>query len=139
MNIGATSKLYNDVTKKKIITTGISRSINKIDNYLLLTIGSYTTKENELQEAIINTFKNISFNKELFELNKKRTTLNIILREESLGAITIPLIVNIIEYNYPYLDTVEEVEEFNFEEFKQYITSLDFSNYTITTIHNPKE
>ena len=37
------------------------------------------------------------------------------------------------------LDYREDIEKLNFKEFKEIISSLDFSNYTITTIHNPKK
>lgn len=50
----------------------------------------------------------------------------------------IPLIGNIVDFNYPYPDTIEDIEKFSFEEFKKLIQSLDFTNYTITTIKNPK-
>lgn len=138
-NTGSSSPLYNRLTKEKIITTGINRSNRKIDNFLLISIGSYTTQEEKLKEEIIKAFKNIQFDKELFEIDKKRTIVNIILREENLSSITAPLLENILEYNHPYLDTVEDIEQLNYEEFKKFISSLDFSNYTVTTIHNPKE
>lgn len=138
-NTGSSSPLYNQLTKEKIITTGINRSNRKIDNFLLISIGSYTTQEEKLKEGIIKAFKNIQFDKELFEIDKKRTIVNIILREENLSSITAPLLENILEYDHPYLDTVEDIEQLNYEEFKKFISSLDFSNYTVTTIHNPKE
>lgn len=65
--------------------------------------------------------------------------MEIILREENLSSVIEPLIENIVEFNYPHLDTVEDIENFSFGEFKKIISTLDFSNYTVTSIKNPKE
>lgn len=139
MNLGVTSPLYKKLVKEKIITTGINRSNRKINDYLLISIGAYTSKKTLLKEEIIKSIKNIIMDKEIFELDKKNTILDIILREESLSSVVGPLIGNIIDFDYPYPDTVEDIQKLNFEEYKNMISSLDFSNYTITTIDNPKD
>lgn len=139
MNLGVTSPLYKKLVKEKIITTGINRSNRKMSDYLLISIGAYTSKKTFLKEEIIKAMKNIIMDKEIFELDKKNTILDIILREENLSSVVGPLIGNIVNFNYPYPDTVEDIQKLNFEEYKNMIFSLDFSNYTITTIDNPKD
>lgn len=139
MNLGVTSPLYKKLVKEKIITTGINRSNRTINDFLLISIGAYTDKKEHLKEQIIKTIKNITIDKEIFELDKKNTILDIILREENLSSVIGPLIGNIIDFDYPYPDTVEDIKKLNFEEYKKMIFSLDFSNYTITTIDNPKD
>ncbi len=139
MNLGVTSPLYKKLVKEKIITTGINRSNRTINDFLLISIGAYTNKKEHLKEQIIKTIKNITIDKEIFELDKKNTILDIILREENLSSVIGPLIGNIIDFDYPYPDTVEDIKKLNFEEYKKMIFSLDFSNYTITTIDNPKD
>lgn len=139
MNLGVSSPLYKKLIKEKIITTGINRADKKIDNYLLISIGAYTEQEERLKEEILKAIKNITLDSELFELDKKNTILDIILREEHLSSVVAPLIGNIIDFDYPYPDTIEDIEKLNFKEFKDMISTLDFSNYTVTTIHNPKD
>ena len=95
-------------------------------------------QKEELVNSIIEEFKNPTLDKELFEIDKKNTILEIILREENLSSMISPLIGNIVDFNYPYPDTIEDIEKFSFEEFKKLIQSLDFTNYTVTTIKNPK-
>ena len=135
-NTGISSPLYEKLIKEKIITTKLNASFLKIEDYILITIGSSTLKEKELTKEIINNFKNIIFDKDLFELNKKREILNIILRDESLLTMTTTLSDNIINYDYHNLDTVEDIESFTFEKYKNVINNLNFNNYTITTINN---
>lgn len=139
MMLGVSSTLYKKLVKEKIITTGINRSNRTIEDYLLIYIGAFTNKEKKLEQKIIKEFKTKKYNKELFELNKKNTILEIILREENLSSVIAPLIENIVEFNYPHPDTVEDIENFSFEEFQKIISTLDFSNYTVTSIKNPKE
>ena len=139
MNLGVTSSLYKKLVKEKIITTGINHSNRKINDYLLISIGAYTKEKTLLKEEIIKAIKNIIIDKEIFELDKKNTILEVILREENLSSVVGPLIENIIDFDYPYLDTVEDIQKLNFEEYKNMISSLDFSNYTITTVDNPKD
>ena len=139
MNLGVSSPLYKKLIKEKIITTGINRTNRKIHDYLLISIGAYTEQEKKLEEQILKAINSITLDQELFEIDKKNTLLDIILREENLSSVVAPLIGNIIDFNYPYPDTVEDIEKLNFKEFKEIISSLDFSNYTITTIHNPKK
>ena len=135
-NTGISSPLYEKLIKEKIITTKLNASFLKIEDYILITIGSSTLKEKELTKEIINNFKNINFDKDLFELNKKREILNIILRDENLLTMTTALSDNIINYNYHNLDTVEDIESLTFEKYKNIINNLNFNNYTITTINN---
>ena len=138
MTTSVSSPLYKKVIKDKIITGSINKSKKQLENYLLLSIGSYTDKKEELVNSIIEEFKNPTLDKELFEIDKKNTILEIILREENLSSMISPLIGNIVDFNYPYPDTIEDIEKFSFEEFKKLIQSLDFTNYTVTTIKNPK-
>ena len=109
MNLGVTSPLYKKLVKEKIITTGINRSNRTINDFLLISIGAYADKKEHLKEQIIKTIKNITIDKEIFELDKKNTILDIILREENLSSVIGPLIGNIIDFNYPYPDTVEDL------------------------------
>jgi len=43
---------------------------------------------------------------------------------------------NIIDFDYPYMDTIDDIKSFNFKEYKEYIKKLDFSNEVVTTIKN---
>ena len=139
MNLGTSSPLYNKLVKNQIITTNINRIIRKIDKYLLISIGSYSNQEEVLKDEITKAIKKLNWDQKLFEIDKKNIILDIILREENLPNTVGPFIENIVDFSYPYLDTVEDIEKLNYNEFKERISSLDFSNYTITTIHNPKK
>lgn len=139
MFYGPTSKLYNSLVKDKIITTSIQCNDFTFDNYLILSIGSYSSDTKKLEEMIVDTAKNLdNFNEELFELDKKDSILKMILRSENLYNTIIPFVDNIVYFNYPHPDEVSDLNEFNFKDFVEMIKSLDFSNYTVTSIKNKK-
>ena len=66
----------------------------------------------------------------------KEAIMQIILREENIFKTIFPLIENIVYYHYPYLDTVEDVEKLTYEDYKNTIQKIDFSNYTTLLIKN---
>ena len=47
-----------------------------------------------------------------------------------------PFITNVIIYDYPYIDTLEDVYNLTYEKYVATIKSLDFSNYTDISIIN---
>lgn len=133
MSFGLTSKLYQELVNEKIISYAFDTSFSTIHTYLLITIGCYSSNTKELINRIKKKIVCLdSFDEETFKLLKKRYKMNISISKEKLGKIINPLLENIIEYNYPHLDTVNDVDNLKFEEFIKIIKDLDFSNYTIS-------
>ena len=111
--------------------------MRKVDNYFLITIGNYTTNGDILSKKIINTIKSMNkFNTTIFNLKKKEFILKLILRDENIFKMINPFITNVIIYDYPYIDTVEDVYNLTYEKYVDTIKSLDFSNYTDISIIN---
>ncbi len=137
---GLTSKLYNDLVKDKIITGSIVKSYNQLNNFFIINIGAYTDKPVEFQKRIINCIQRLEdFDKEIFELEKKDIIMDIILRDESILKTILLFVDNLVDFNYPYLDTVKDIEKMTFETYKKAILDLDFSNYTVITLKDRKE
>ena len=40
------------------------------------------------------------------------------------------LMTNVIFYDYPYFDKIDDFKKFKFKEFQEYLNNLDFTNYT---------
>lgn len=126
-----TSTLYHQLVGKKIIETNINCYYEIINNYLIIGIGCYTNNSLELIESILNKIKTFNLNKEHFELKKKKSIIDIILREDSLSSIVDPFIDNIIEFNYDEIDKIEDIENHNFIDYQNIIKNLNFNNYCI--------
>lgn len=137
MFFGMTSSLYKELVKDKIITTGLSCNDFSIDDYLLISVGAYSNNSKELELRIKDTFLKLNnFNEEIFEIDKRDSILKIVLRSENLFDTIMPFVENIVKFDYPYPDTVKDIELFSYDDFVNTIKSLDFSNYTVTIIKN---
>ena len=137
---GVTSKIYNELVKDKIITGNISRGYFQCENFFLVRISAYTDKNDEFIEKITSAIKDMdSFTEEFFELEKKHLIMSVILRDEQILDLTIPFVENLVSFNYPYLDTVSDINKMNYENYVKAIKKLNFDNYTIVTIKNEKE
>ena len=80
-----------------------------------------------------------TFDQEYFDISKKETILQIVLRSENLFDTLIPFVENVVVYDYPHPDSVQMIEACSFKDFEETIKNLDFSNYSITTIKNKTE
>ena len=140
MFFGTTSETYTKLTKDKVITSSIGCGNTRLNDTLTVSIGAYTYDVEAFKKAIINTIEEMnSFDEEKFELDKNNCIISMILRDENIFKTIIPFVNNIVDFNYPYVDTVEDIEAFDFEEFKDMIKELDFSHYAINTIMDPSK
>ena len=136
---GVCSKLHKEMVDKKIITSGISCGDTLVDNYLIVNIGAYTYDTEYFRKRILEEIKSLdNFDEEAYELDKKSSILRIIMRDENIINMIIPFVDNLIIYDYPYLDTVEDIENLSYDDFVNTIKNIDFSNYSCLTIKNEK-
>lgn len=134
---GVTSQFYKGLVKKNIISDVMNCCTKKIDDYFLITIGNYTTNGDILSKKIIDTVKSLNnFNLTIFNLNKKEFIMELILRDENIFKMIVPFITNVVIYDYPYLDTVDDVYNLTYDKYVSIIKNLDFSNYVDLSIIN---
>ena len=67
--------------------------------------------------------------KEYFELWKRESLIDIIKREKNHNSIRKSLVDNILSFNIYYNEGIEFIESMSFEEMKNLIERMDFSNY----------
>ena len=132
---GMVSPLYQKMVEEKVISNSIHCSETRVGDYLLISIGGYTHNAKVFQEEILTAIQEMDyFDEESFELDKKSSMVRVLLRDENIMNMIMPFVENVITYHYPYLDSVQDIEHLNFEEFTSMIRRLDFSHYTIVTI-----
>lgn len=140
MFFGMTSPVYEKLTKDKVITSGIGCGNVRLNDTLTVSIGSYTYDTECFKKEILKTIQEMNcFDEEKFELDKKTSIITMILRDENIFKTVIPFVNNVVDFNYPYVDTVEDVEAFDFNEFVKMIKELDFNHYSINTIIDPSK
>ena len=67
--------------------------------------------------------------KEYFELWKRESLIDIIKREKNHNLIRKSLINNILDFDIYYNEGIDFIESMSFEEMKNLIERMDFSNY----------
>lgn len=140
MKLGVTSTLYNKLVDNKIISGGINWDYDFINDYLIISIGAYSSNVEIIKNEIIKEIKKLTeFDSEVFELKKNNSILRIILRDEDIYSMVSSFISNLMTFNYPYQDTVNDIEKLNVDDCKKILSSLDFSNYTVINIFNEKD
>ena len=135
----SSSKTYNRLVKNKTCVYGINYSYQKTEDFFIIKIGTTTNNHNEFIQNVKRVIEKKETNQEDFELRKRQTIIAIILREDSFSATITPFIQNIISYNYYDMDKIEDIENFTFDDYKNWIEFLDFNNYSITKMLREKE
>lgn len=126
------SDVYNDLVESKTCIYNLDYSSYFIEDYLIIMIGTTTDNHEAFIDKVVDTMKCKKVNEEDFELRKKDSIVEIILREDTLGKTINPFVNNILVYNYDKMDTTEDIESLTFEKYKNVIEGLDFSHYAIS-------
>lgn len=136
-SFGIQSVLYQSLIDDKIIIEPIHFSSTIMNHFLIVTVGDYTNNSSQLKDKILKEFQEQEhMNPDLFLLDKQNSIIRFILRDESIFKMINPFITNLIDYQYPYLDTLEDIERLNFDDFVDCIHKVDFSNYVCMHIKN---
>ncbi len=137
MNFSNISKLYKDLTNKKIIHSSNSFGFDYIDDILIIRIGNFVEDEeafiNKVQDVIEN---NKDFNEEVFLLKLKQEKMEKLCNDITPFGISRDFKENYDSYDYPDIDKASELNKLNYSDFVKFINSLDFKNYTITKVIN---
>ena len=134
-HFGVVSPLFKKLTDKKVITSGIYCGNYTINDYLIINVSAYTYDVKLFKKSILDKIKSLDdFREDLFDLEKKNAIITLILREDSIISTIIPFLDNLVNYNYPYLDTISDIEKLKYNDYVETVKNMDFSNYTVTTI-----
>lgn len=132
---GSSSPIYHNFVKNNICNNNISRRLEAIYDFYVITISApIISNEEEFIKTIEQALKEKTFNEYDFNIYKKQEIIELILREDSLLSKLDPYISNILIHNYNDIDKIEDIENITFEKYKNAINSLDFSNYSIVKL-----
>lgn len=134
MNFSILSPIVKKLKDRKVIDKNLVLSSNFYDDYLIVKIGSYTNKKEELKKEILKTLKHLRIDADVFELSIREKKLEISLRPEKLNDVIEPFIDNLVCFDYPYLDSVAYLDTLSIQEYQKIINQLDFSNYCMTEV-----
>ncbi len=136
---GTTSKLYQKLVKEKIITGNIYYSYSQCNSFILIKVSAYTSKDKVFLEKVNGYLDKVVLDEEFFEIEKRQSIMRIILRNEEIHNMIIPFIDNLVNFNYPYLDSVLDIKKDTFDNYSKTIKGLDLSNYTTIFIKEKRK
>ena len=129
MNFSILSSIVKKLKDRKVIDKNLVLSSNFFDDYLIVKIGSYTNKKEELEKEIFETLKHPRLDADVYELSIREKKLKVSLRPEKLNDVIDPFIDNLMYFDYPHLDSVAYLDTLSIQEYQEMIHKLDFSNY----------
>ena len=131
------SPLYNELKDDNIIDGGIGYSYSFFHDYLLINASAYVNDEREFVSRVKSQFEgNYYSNKEVFDLELKSFKISKICSHDLPKDVAGELIGNFICFNYASFDSVEEINNLNYEDYLEFINSLEFKYNTITKVVN---
>ena len=129
-NFSDSSKTYKKVKDEHLSAFSFSCSKDFITrDVLLVRVVINSTEYDKIKSIIQDVFNNIYMDKEYFELWKRESLIDIIKREKNHNSIRKSLVDNILSFNIYYNEGIEFIESMSFEEMKNLIERMDFSNY----------
>ena len=134
MNFSILSPIVKKLKDKKVIDKNLVLSSNFFDDYLIVKIGSYTNKKEELEKEIFETLKHLRLDEDVYELSIREKKLKVSLRPEKLNEVIDPFIDNLMYFDYPHLDSVAYLDTLSIQEYQEMIGKLDFSNFVKTEV-----
>ena len=129
-NFSDSSKTYKKVKDEHLSAFSFSCSKDFITrDVLLVRVVINSTEYDKIKSIIQDVFNNIYMDKEYFELWKRESLINIIKREKNHNLIRKSLTNNILDFDIYYNEGIDFIESMSYEEMKNLIERMDFSNY----------
>lgn len=133
------SPFHKELVEKKIIEQPLSFNYDFFEDTLLLYVCGYTNDEKELVKRVRETLEGIPiFNEKLFGLDLKSEKMQKLCLDPSFYGLSRQFMENFNYFNTPRLDTVEDLQSLNFEDFKEFIKGLEFKEYFVTKVIDVK-
>lgn len=137
-NFDDNSKNFKEITNKKYSLTSIRSGIDRIFKNMAVMIIELSTKNHEeFKKMVLETLEKRELDKKYFELEKRMTLIDYITQINNYHFVFSNFVNNYIDFNYCKVDTIEFIENLNYEECMELLKKLDFSNYA--TIYQVKE
>lgn len=129
-NFSDASKAYDKVKKEHLSAFSFSCMKTFLtDKVLCVRVILNTNEHDKVRDIIKDVFENLYMDRESFELWKRETLIGVIKREKKHNKIRKSLMDNILNFDIYYNEGIEFIESMSFEEIKNLIERMDFSNY----------
>ena len=137
-NFSKMSDFNLELKDKKIIDENITFDISKFEKYAIIDIVVSSDKEKYIIDKINNKFKQLNLKEEDFNLVKKNLISEFVYGFTTTNSIMGYLYSDYYDHKKITDDLFIKYKNTNFDEYKEIINNMDFSNISIT-IMKPKK
>lgn len=132
INFSRYSKINEYISSSDNYIDDISNSSYYFNGYLVIEISAFTNMVKDFKDMVLSVIKNSdNEEKKLFELVLKDAITRVSVRKDNIGEYVIPIEDNYINFNYLNDDNIDIINKFNYEEYNNIISNIDFSNYSV--------
>lgn len=138
MLFGPVSDFYNENFKDKNSLTDVTYYLESVDDFLIINFDIEVLENEKIITKIDKLLSSKKLKEEDFNLFIKNILNDLILTTENVLNMANLITNQVIEYNDFYTNIYEKYQKLNYNEFKEYINSLDFTNHTLSIIKKDK-
>jgi len=124
--------------KEKVLKNGYIHYITcdkmLVDDYLIIEFYAEGTKDKQLLEEIIDTFKNVNIEHEQLERYKKVLIASTVMESDNVQGIAEAVISDYITWNKIIDDKIDLIRKMNLKELKKVKNSIDIDNNSTVVI-----
>lgn len=136
MNFGITSSIYQELFDKNVIYDGINFDTRYCGFYCILSVGCYIHGDHDdlFVQKILEIVKSPFYDSEMFELNQNYDCMHLAIRPDSLENMMSPFVDNLFIFDYPHVDSIDDVDRRSLDLMKDLFGRLDFSHYCVAKL-----
>lgn len=132
INFSKYSKINEYISNSDNYIDNISSSAYYFNGYLVIEIVAFTNKVKDFEDRVLSIIENRdSEEKSLFELVLKDNITRVSVRKDNISDYVIPIVDNYVSFNYLDNDDIDIIGKFNYREYSNIISNINFSNYSV--------
>lgn len=131
---GGFSDFHEETFKDKNIIGNIQEIMEPVDNFITLSFIAKVIEKKDIVSKIDNNLNSRDINRDDTELLVKDAIKGLILMVDNVENVADFIDNSIVEYKQVPYDIYDLYKNFNTEEYIEFISNVDFSNYTVTII-----
>ncbi len=139
MKFGGTSSFEKDLVKNEIIKTGLSLNYSYFDDIALVMFEADVLDKDKFIESIDKKLRDVSFDKNIFELDRKALLTSIVKCFENPSAFANVILNSVTKHGVLINNAYDIYENYKFDEFKESFKELDFDNKSVLYVIGKEE
>ena len=129
--LGVTSKFLEELKNSNLIIDNFYLNSIDIDTHILIIVQAESFSPKELIKKVKDNLKNLDITLEELERRKKVLLSYQILASENIYQINNKIVNNLINYNCILYDSLNDIKNLNYKQFKYVINNIDLNNNTV--------